>query len=231
MALNSYLSATQNLLHDANAQFYSTALLTGYINSARAKTAAAGQCCRFLPPTLNTVAGQETYSFAGLNAILPTQLSSVLGVVTIAVNIGTSKPTLRRYSWTDFQAYLRSYSIGLQGYPMVWAQYGSGTPYTDVNTPTSANTGITVYMWPVPSAIYAMDWDCYCLPVALVNDSTPEAIPYPFSEAVPYYAASLALRGAQRKADAKDMEMDWMGKVRAARAQSEMMFIPDMYGM
>lgn len=231
MALNSYLSQTQNLLHDTNAQFYTTAQLTIYVNQARAKTAAAGQCCRFLPPTLNTVANQETYDFSTVNGILPTQLSAVLGVVTIAVNIGTSKPTLRRYSWTAFQAYLRSYSIGLTGYPMIFAQYGSGSPYTDVNTSTSTATGVKIYLWPIPSAIYAMDWDCYCLPIALVNDSTLEAIPYPFTDAVPYYAASLALRGAQRKSDANDMESEWLKRVKQARAQSGMIFIPDMYGV
>lgn len=233
MALNSYLSQTQNLLHDTNAQFYTTSQLTTYINQARAKTAAAGQCCRFLPPsgTINTVANQETYTFAAINALLPAQLTSVLGVVTIAVNIGTSKPCLRRYSWSAFQAYLRSYSIGLTGYPMIFAQYGQGTPYTDVSTATSANTSVQIYLWPIPSAIYAMDWDCYCLPIALVNDSTPEAIPYPFTDAVPYYACHLALMGAQRFADAEKMESRFKMKIREAQSQSDMLFIPDFYGM
>lgn len=231
MALNSYLSATQNLLHDTNAQFYSVAQLTTYINAGRAKTAAVGQCCRFLPTGLNTVAAQETYPVSTINALLPTQLSAVLGVITIAVNIGSSKPTLRRYTWTAFQAYLRSYSIAMQGYPMVFAQYGTGTPYTDTATSTSTATGVQIYLWPVPSAIYAMDWDCYCLPIPLVSDSTLEAIPYPFTDAVPYYAAHLALLGAQRRGDADKMKEDFRSKIREARANSEMMFIPDMYGI
>jgi hypothetical protein len=50
-----------------------------------------------------------------------------------------------------------------------------------------------------------MQWDTICSPVALVNDGTPEAIPYPFTDAVKYHATYLALLEAQRKDDAEGM--------------------------
>ena len=50
-----------------------------------------------------------------------------------------------------------------------------------------------------------MDWDAYCNPIPLVNDTTVEAIPEPFTASVKYYAAYLAHINAQRKDDAEYM--------------------------
>ena len=49
--LNSYITATQLLLHDTNANFYSVSSLTSYINTARGRVAADAQCVRVLPPS------------------------------------------------------------------------------------------------------------------------------------------------------------------------------------
>jgi hypothetical protein len=37
-----------------------------------------------------------------------------------------------------------------------------------------------------------MEWDCFCLPIDLETDDDPEAIPLPWTECVPYFAAHLA---------------------------------------
>ena len=115
---------------------------------------------------LQTVAGQEVYTFATANSIVQQQsgVASILNVQTIAVSWGSLKPTLQQMIWSDFQAYVRSYSIGMQGQPAVWAQYAQG------------ENG-SVYMWPWPSSIMGMDWDCVCTPITLVADTDPEAIP------------------------------------------------------
>ena len=38
-----------------------------------------------------------------------------------------------------------------------------------------------------------MEWDCLCLPSDLLDDQSYEAIPKPWQDAVPYFAAHLAM--------------------------------------
>ena len=74
MALNGYLTDTQSLLGDPAGQFYSTTSLTNFINKARNRVAASGECVRWLPPSgtgqNQTVAGQEVYPFSFVNTLL-----------------------------------------------------------------------------------------------------------------------------------------------------------------
>ena len=90
------------------------------------------------------------------------------------------KPILDELSWTDFQAYLRSYNTGMQSFPTNWAKYGQG-----VNG--------SVYLWPLPSTASQMDWDCWCLPIRFGSDNDTDALPYPWTTAVSYYAAYTCL--------------------------------------
>ncbi len=167
----------------------------------------------------NTVAGQEVYSFASRNtaAQLTSGANQILGVMSVSACWGGNmRPMLRRLTWTDFQAWLRSYSTGLQSFPSVWSQYGQG-----VNG--------SVYLYPIPSQALPMDWDTFCSVAALAQDTDPEAIPYPWTDAIPYYAAYLAYDNSQRKTDAGRMFSDYELFMKRARALSEPGFIPDPY--
>jgi hypothetical protein len=148
-----------------------------------------------LSAAVKTVVGQEVYPFSGVTAAL--QLANpaagtVYSLQSISVSWGSMKPTLDYCSWTEFQAKYRSYNIGEQNYPSIWSQYGRGA-------------GGAAYLWPIPGQVSQMDWDAYCNPVPLVTDATVEAIPNPFTDSVPYYAAHLAFLNAQRKDDAEYM--------------------------
>ena len=74
-----------------------------------------------------------------------------------------------------------------------------------------------------------MELDCFCVPIDLVNDSTVEAIPYPFTEAVPYYAAYLCYEYSQRSDDADKMFAKYHAKMAAARMESNTTRIPNLY--
>lgn len=225
MALSAYLTRTQQLLHDPNAVFYPQSDLVSYINTARGQIAAEAMCVRVLPPSglgqNQTVLSQEVYNFSTVNTLIQSTnpgVQSVLGVITIAVSQGTTlKPVLDQKAWSEFQAIYRSYNIGLENYPTVWAQYGQG------------ESG-SVYMWPIPSGAYPMDWDCYCTPIDLASDSDPEAIPYPWTDAIPYFAAYLAFSNAQRPADADRMMQQYDVFMRRGTAFSNQVFIPGFYG-
>lgn len=296
MALAQYLSDTELLLHDSSLQFYSSGQLTTYINQARLRIAAKGQCCRVLvsktapitsinvtaggtgyltPPTITLAGGsgasltavltgtavtsvtvnaggtgylpstnlvftstsgsgaqaltvcsgagttttnQEVYTFSALNSLVATTsgISQIQGILSIAVSQGTISPYLGQLSWAALQAYMRSYNTLYTNYPLYWAQYTYG-----VNG--------SFYLWPIPSGSYGMDVDTYCLPNQLSTDADPEAIPYPWTEAVKYYACYLALMNAQRPDQAKIMMDEYNRCMLEARAYTQGPFIPDMY--
>jgi hypothetical protein len=167
-----------------------------------------------------TTAGQEIYTFSSLNPLaqaINSGVNQIAGAISIAVSWGSMKPVLDRRAWFDFQAMFRSWTAGFQGQPSVWAQFGQG-----VNG--------SVYLCPIPSQVLNMDWDVWCLPIPLVSDGTAEAIPYPWTDAVQYYAAYLAYSNSQRAEDAKIMMDMYTKQMKRARAMSEGTFIPYPYG-
>lgn len=198
MLLSEYLAQLQDLLHDAGDVQWTLASKTRYINEARKHVAARGECIRILPPSgtgqVETVAAQEVYPFSGFNAFvqLTAGVDSILHVKSIAVQWGAQRPILDWRPWSDLQAYLRSWQVGMPGPPAVWSQYGQG-----VNG--------SVYLYPIPSQVLPMDWDCVCLPVQLVDDTTVDLIPEPWSDAVQFYAAYKAYLNSQRFTEAAVM--------------------------
>jgi len=219
--LTYYTNATQTLLHDFTGAFYGSPFdLTAAINRARRRVAERGQCVRVLPTGNNTVQAQEVYPFSTVNALIAAQspgVGSIVGVNSIAVSWGTTKPVLERWTWQELQAYGRAVQNTFQNYPYVWAQYAQG----DFGS---------VYLWPIPSGAYQMDWDCICTVLDLNSDSDPEALPQLWSEPVPYYAAYVAYQYAQRMEDAREMFNEYVRKLNQARENAEMPQIPDMYG-
>lgn len=174
-------------------------------------------------PPNNTSNLQEVYqipigTLSGGSALCATAgINGVIGVKSINLNWGGSAGSnayvLDYWEWTSFQAYLRFYGQqGLQGNPAVWTRYQNN-----------------IYLRPVPTQTYPMQWDCICTPIGLVTDSTVEAIPYAFTDAVQYYAAYLALLNAQRPADAAAMKTQYQEFAARARAFWGRTIIPTMY--
>jgi hypothetical protein len=166
---------------------------------------------------LNTVAGQEVYTFANANALaqLTSGVQSILFVESVAVSWGALKPVLSQWNFNDLQAYVRAYPVQ-NNQPSIWAQLSQG------------QSG-SVYLQPVPVQPAAMDWVCICTPINLVLDSDPEAIPYPWTDIVPYWAASLAFMNARRKDEASNMMQIVDRMMLSARASSEPSLVPDYY--
>jgi hypothetical protein len=166
----------------------------------------------------NAQLAQEVYTFNSVNDIaqLTPGVQGVLGLVSVAVSWGSQKPMLQKWVWSDFQAYLRSNNTGLQSWPAVWSQYGQG------------GAG-SIYIYPLPSQIMQWDWDCYCYPLDLTQDTDPEAIPWPWTDCVAYYAAYLAYDNSQRKGDSDRMITIYERFMKRARAMSEPDFVPDPY--
>lgn len=192
MALNAYILNTQRLLQNKPAQstLYSSDDLTAYINTARLQIAGEAECIRAMA-TLPTTANTQSYPFSAISLpVLGTQ--GVYNVRQINISVGNGTANLHPRPWSYFQYYFLGQIVPKTGLSTTWAQNGQG-----VNG--------TLYFYPIPDSGYTLNCDCVFEPVALVDDTTPEAIPYPWQDAVPYFAAYYALLSAQRGQDAAAM--------------------------
>jgi len=211
--LNNYIAETQNLLNDTGGQFFTIPTLTNYINRARRRISAVSGCLRVMPPGTQTIPMQEVYPFAGWSALVQgvmPQTQSILACRSLAVGLGgrwnmnTSrieggswKPLWRRLIWTDFQARFRIYGgtfMGSISEPGWWAQYGSGP-------------AASIYLAPIPTQNMPMEVDLTVIPEPLLTDKDIDPIPFPWADAIPYWAATLCLLQQQRREDAGAMAM------------------------
>ena len=58
------------------------------------------------------------------------------------------------------------------------------------------------YIGPSPDQVVNLQVDGFWMPIALTDDTTFDAIPYPWTDAVQFYALFLAYTESQRKSDA-----------------------------
>lgn len=203
--LTSYLQQLNRLLLNppATTQLYAQADLISFINTARNHVAGEGECVRvFATLTINTA--QRVYPFASINTSSVQGISSVASVRQALVSVGDGAVYLHPRPFPWFLLYRLNQVVPPTGQPADYTQYGQGT------------TG-SLYIDPVPDGIYTLSLDTVCLPIPLVDDTTVEAIPPLWTDAVPFFAAYYAYMSAQRQADG-DMMLkryeDFMGRAR-----------------
>jgi hypothetical protein len=94
---------------------------------------------------------------------------------------------------------------------------------------------------PPPDQTYTLLCDCVCYPLALVSDGDFEAIPYLWTDAIPFYAAYYALLSSQTSARMADGEryfqyyQQFVQRARAAVTPDVMKYnfeqVPDPTGL
>lgn len=191
---------------------------SGYVNVTLTLEGGGGTGAELswtLTPFLSTVANKEVYNFQDYNALLPVGLREILAIQNISVSWGGIKPTMRHLDFSAFQAYLRAYNTQSTNWPAVWAQYGQGVQGS-------------AYLNPIPSMQMQMEWDTYCLPSDLITDADPEWIPYPFTHAVPYYAAYWASIPSSTDM-ANFFRQLYKEAIKEARSWSDVVVFPDFY--
>jgi hypothetical protein len=173
---------------------YTTVDVNLWINRARQQLAGESESIRVLG-TIPTVVSQQSYNFSNINVSLANGVAAALHVRSIRYTLGNGSNRLQVRNWEWFESYELNSAVQQPGPPITWAQYGQGEQGS-------------FYLSPIPDDIYPLICDCVCLPIDLVDDSTVEAIPALWRDAVCYYAAYLALlsaQSAQRQADAQRM--------------------------
>ena len=203
---------------------YSPSNLTGWINTARGQLSGEGECIPNIG-TLAVTAGQNVYPFTSI-VLSGAQASAIQGVIKINtawVQTPSGLIWLRPRPFPWFSLYELNNPVYNQpsnyARPKVWSQYGQG-----VNG--------TIYLSPVPDINYTLSMDCICYPIPLVDDSTVEAIPYFWTDAVPYFGAYLALLSAQtggREAYADRMFERYTEFVNRARRFATPNLLPGIY--
>ncbi len=126
---------------------------------------------------LNT--GQEEYKFSNIDVTMFPGVASVYAIQSVSVIYSNYRYSLPMYDFSTYQAKIRQYPFQYQYVPAFASQFGQGVDGS-------------FYVYPLPSQVYQWEFDCFCLPQALENDLSVEAIPQPWQDVVPYFAAHLA---------------------------------------
>jgi hypothetical protein len=197
--LTQYQTRTQQLLQNPGApiSLYSLTDVNLWINIARGQIASEGECVRFLG-SLATVIGQRNYDFSAINVGTPatTGRQAVLHVRNILIQVGSGYLPLYARAWEWFTQFYLGNPATPNGFPAVWSQYGQGGAGLGTGSSASGN----IYFDPPPDAAYNLLLDCVCYPINLVDDTTVEAIPFPWTDAVAFFAVYFALLSSQTSA-------------------------------
>ncbi len=219
--LNAYLTATRRLIQNppAPVALYSDADLTSYVNTARGQLAGDSESIRNYA-TLAISQGVQKYDFSAIVLGSPTAgIKGPLNIRAAWYQVGDGQVWLRPRPWEWFSLYELNNPVPQQGPPKMWTQYGQGV-------------GGSIFVSPVPDTDYVLPLDTMCYPLPLVDDTTAEAIPYPWTDAVPFFAAYYAYLGAQsgaRQADAERMMQRYTEFVNRARRSSNPSVSPYIY--
>ena len=130
------------------------------------------------PNVLNQ--GQEFYKFSDINLSQNPGCEAVYYIRSVSIIYSNYRYSLPIYSFSTYQAMIRQFPFQYQYVPTFASQFGQGTAGSFA-------------CYPLPSQSYQIEYDCQCLPSPLVDDQSVEAIPAPWTDAVPYFAAHLAM--------------------------------------
>lgn len=209
MSLSGYLADTQRLLRDPSAVLYTVSDLTFFINRAMRQRDLDLKLNRLrLSFTLST--GVYDYPLATIasggsvldgnaNAIIMDVLSII--VMPLGSPASSVRYPLGRWPYTKLAFML---STSYPTYPSVYALYGTSN----------------IILAPPPAGNYPAEFDFSCYSPDLVNTTDTDIMPYPFTDPVPFLAASFAKVQAQRFDEADGFEAQYQKHMNRVRSQS-----------
>lgn len=204
-ALSAYQSITQGLIQSPQSPIplLPTAQLTSFINIARSQVAADGECVRVEGGS--TIAGGLAQVPIGA-LTLPTASGYAQALVPRNATLGGARVDIRPWDW------FYAYNMAAPEATPVMAHQGQGSR-TVLYISSQAGGALSV--------------DVVALPIDLVDDTTPDVIPYPWSDAVPFYAAWYAYMAFQRQADGDMFMMRYRELMHRARGESTSTRLPE----
>ena len=202
--LTNYLTQTRSLLQlpgTSSTSLYSDADLMRFINTARGQLAGEAECIRVLG-SIPTVIGQVGYNFSDINIGTASAIGVQAPIHVRSIRLGIAPGSLwmtpRPWEWFEF--YELNNATPQPGTPTTWSQYGQGAAPGSTGSAASGS----FFVSPFPDAVYPLVCDTVCYPIPLVDDTTLEAIPFQYTDAVPFFAAYFALLSAETNARMAD---------------------------
>lgn len=135
-------------------------------------------------PLSVTAFQQETYDFANFPIAVFPGIKSVFSVIDVSIIYSNYRYSLPYYPFSVYQAFIRQYPRQYLYVPTMYTQLRQG-----------ASGSLLFY--PIPNTRYQFEVDCLCLPYDLESDEDYEAIPEPWTDAVPWVAAALCYEELQ----------------------------------
>lgn len=124
--------------------------------------------------------GQETYNFSDVDLSQFPGIASIFMVRSVSIIYSNYRYSLACPSFSVYQGLIRNYPNTFEYTPFYCAQFGRGT-------------GGSFYMYPLPSQQFQMEWHALCLPADLADDQSVDVLPQPWTDAVKFFAAHLAM--------------------------------------
>jgi hypothetical protein len=208
-ALTSYLTDTRQLLHDLNGQYWPTSELTGYINKARRRVCQDTKCLRRYIANITLTTGTEAYIVATID---PTYGPYIIDIMNINCYTQNTRYPLIYMALTEFNAKLR-YWNSLQQRPLAYTRVGA----------------LQILIGPIPDQNYVSDWDAAINPFDLVDDTTIEQIPPPFTDPVMYWATYLAKFKEQSLGEAAIFKAEYRAQLFMAARAFQTRIIPSIF--
>lgn len=162
-----------------------------------------------------TTAPTVTFGGPGSGAALTPSIinPSTLDVMSITVIWGQTRVVLQRMSWTEFQASMRAW-VGYQQRPGICASYGQDQ----------------WFIGPIPDQFYVSEWDTVLVPADLALASGTCVIAYPYTDAVPFYAAHLSKLNEQSYDEADRYLQLYTRKLQQAIRSASLRMLKSPYG-
>lgn len=171
---------------------------SGYQNPLMSITDPTGTGAEVVPTPIlynQIIQGQEKYDWADINLSMFPGVGKAFWIQSMAVIYANWRYVPQYTSFTKYQAKIRTYTTSSYQYvPAFFSQYGRGVDGS-------------FYCYPPPSQTYPVEYDCLCMPIDLVDDTTPEAVPMPWQDAVKWFAAGMCYQDLQNGNRAREMFM------------------------
>jgi hypothetical protein len=219
--LTDYQQRVRILLNDSTFARWNDDDFRRWINEARGQIAGEAECIvNYASLTLvSSPAPQLEYPFSDIviAGTPPTGIAGVLNVRKAGWSFppDTSVQRMTPREWEWFQNYVLPITPPTAGQPKYWALFGQGAAGT-------------IWVNP-PDGPYVLRLDTVCYPSSLMTDADPEALPYQWTDAVPYYAAYLGYVQAQDIDRARAMMQLYQHYMQRARGTATPSVLPHQY--
>jgi hypothetical protein len=208
MLLSEYVSAVTNLIQAPTSPvpLINAGQLVIYINSARAQAAIDAECIRG----------------TGSASVTP-------GVAEIPIQAFSGVPPGVLQAIVVRNAQLNGQRVDVRPWDWFYQYYFGGAPVSTIPTPVMAHQGQGVFSSVFVSSPSGGNLvaDLVFIPQALADDTSNDALPYPWTEAAPFYAAWYAYQQMQRQADAEMMKMRYHDVMRRGRTDVTSTNLPE----